>query len=254
VLCRFTAWVAVDERVVTEGGQPHRVVQPVELPSGWEPPVAAAPMMLAASAVPAPPTYAPAATQPMERFSAPLTAGPGRARGPRSGRSLVDRLRRRDDGASTRTGGGALPAEAAPEPIAAAPISDAVREVAAREARRLRAAAGAPEYERRELLADLGTRLDALTAELPGGSAVVAVRSLVAALAEDRLAEVSGAELAQLWDRALAVLDTLAAGGAVPGGASPGEASPGEASPGGAAPGGASPSGSGRERPFWNRS
>src|SRR5439155_19158379 len=36
VLCRFTAWVAVDSRVVTEGGQPHRVVQPVELPAGWE--------------------------------------------------------------------------------------------------------------------------------------------------------------------------------------------------------------------------
>jgi Ca-activated chloride channel family protein len=37
VLCRFTAYVAVDTRVVNEGGEVHRVIQPVELPSGWEP-------------------------------------------------------------------------------------------------------------------------------------------------------------------------------------------------------------------------
>ncbi|XRQ06549.1 VIT domain-containing protein [Actinomadura welshii] len=41
VLCRFTAFVAVDSRVVTEGGTPHQVVQPVEVPSGWERPAAA---------------------------------------------------------------------------------------------------------------------------------------------------------------------------------------------------------------------
>ena len=50
VLCRFTAWVAVDERVVTEGGQPHRVVQPVELPSGWELPEEHMPRAALASA------------------------------------------------------------------------------------------------------------------------------------------------------------------------------------------------------------
>jgi Ca-activated chloride channel family protein len=37
VLCRFTAFVAIDTRVVTDGGVPHQVTQPVELPSGWEP-------------------------------------------------------------------------------------------------------------------------------------------------------------------------------------------------------------------------
>ena len=41
-----------------------------------------------------------------------------------------------------------------------------MRELAGREAERLRAAAGAPEYERRELLADLGTRLGALVRDL----------------------------------------------------------------------------------------
>jgi hypothetical protein len=37
VLCRFTAFVAVDRsEVVNPGGQVHGVVQPVEQPSGWE--------------------------------------------------------------------------------------------------------------------------------------------------------------------------------------------------------------------------
>jgi Ca-activated chloride channel family protein len=37
VLCRFTAFVAVDvKEVVNPGGQVERVVQPVELPGGWE--------------------------------------------------------------------------------------------------------------------------------------------------------------------------------------------------------------------------
>ncbi|MFC4912213.1 VIT domain-containing protein [Actinomadura gamaensis] len=36
VLCRFTAFVAIDTRVATEGQTPHRVTQPVELPDGWD--------------------------------------------------------------------------------------------------------------------------------------------------------------------------------------------------------------------------
>jgi hypothetical protein len=37
VLCRFTAFVAVDRsEVVNPGGQVHGIVQPVEQPSGWE--------------------------------------------------------------------------------------------------------------------------------------------------------------------------------------------------------------------------
>ncbi|MFD1535923.1 VIT domain-containing protein [Nonomuraea guangzhouensis] len=36
VLCRFTAYVAVDTRKVAEGEPEHRVIQPVEPPSGWE--------------------------------------------------------------------------------------------------------------------------------------------------------------------------------------------------------------------------
>jgi Ca-activated chloride channel family protein len=37
VLCRFTAYVAVDRSaVVNEGGEVHYITQPVEMPSGWE--------------------------------------------------------------------------------------------------------------------------------------------------------------------------------------------------------------------------
>nr|WP_052478801.1 VIT domain-containing protein [Kibdelosporangium sp. MJ126-NF4]CEL20646.1 hypothetical protein [Kibdelosporangium sp. MJ126-NF4]CTQ89558.1 hypothetical protein [Kibdelosporangium sp. MJ126-NF4] len=36
VLSRFTAFVAVDQRVVNEGGTVHKVTQPVDHPSGWE--------------------------------------------------------------------------------------------------------------------------------------------------------------------------------------------------------------------------
>ncbi len=35
VLCRFTAYVSVDGRIVATGGARHRVVQPVEAPAGW---------------------------------------------------------------------------------------------------------------------------------------------------------------------------------------------------------------------------
>ncbi|RFU42168.1 VWA domain-containing protein [Actinomadura logoneensis] len=35
VLCRFTAFVAVDSRVVTDGQEPHQVTQPVDVPDGW---------------------------------------------------------------------------------------------------------------------------------------------------------------------------------------------------------------------------
>jgi Ca-activated chloride channel family protein len=74
VLSRFTAFVAVDQRVVNEGGRPRQMTQPVDLPSGWEVP-AAAPM----AAMPAGmPTFSAAA-----RFAAPDARG--RASGPRGG-------------------------------------------------------------------------------------------------------------------------------------------------------------------------
>jgi Ca-activated chloride channel homolog len=45
VLCRFTAYVAIDRsQVANEGGAVHRLTQPVEMPAGWSAPAAASPM------------------------------------------------------------------------------------------------------------------------------------------------------------------------------------------------------------------
>jgi hypothetical protein len=98
-----------------------------------------------------------------------------------------------------------------PAPPAQAPVTPTpgIRAVASREARRLRDAADAPDFARRELLADLGTRLAALASDF-GGEQAQAVRALILELAEDRLAGVTGQALAGLWDRVLALLDALA--------------------------------------------
>jgi Ca-activated chloride channel family protein len=48
VLCRFTAFVAVDESGQLVGGEAHRITQPVELPLGWSPMAVGGPMRFAA--------------------------------------------------------------------------------------------------------------------------------------------------------------------------------------------------------------
>ncbi|WP_049573459.1 VIT domain-containing protein [Nonomuraea sp. SBT364] len=92
VLCRFTAYVAVDSRQVAEGGPEHRAIQPVEPPSGWEMPAtggggfawmaAEAPRGMRAMAVPAPGLNPGAGDRPavMAAARGPLFAGPMRAR------------------------------------------------------------------------------------------------------------------------------------------------------------------------------
>ncbi|ALG11423.1 VIT domain-containing protein [Kibdelosporangium phytohabitans] len=64
VLSRFTAFVAVDQRVVNEAGAVHKVTQPVELPSGWQ--------MDGGYGFAGPPPSAPMAAAPMNaRLAAP---------------------------------------------------------------------------------------------------------------------------------------------------------------------------------------
>ncbi|OBI22317.1 hypothetical protein A5712_12830 [Mycobacterium sp. E2327] len=72
VLCRFTAFVAVDSRVVTDGELPHRVMQPVEAPAGWEP-VRAPDHAVFAAALPPPPLAGAAVMpgQPVQSTTAP---------------------------------------------------------------------------------------------------------------------------------------------------------------------------------------
>ncbi|GAA0550442.1 VIT domain-containing protein [Actinomadura livida] len=88
VLCRFTAFVAVDSRVVTDGTAPHQAVQPVETPRGWAAQPAAAPLMAEFAAAPDSATVAWAAPPPAPSGPPPpsSTAGmPTRSSGrPRS--------------------------------------------------------------------------------------------------------------------------------------------------------------------------
>jgi len=127
VLCQFTAFVAVDARVVTDGAAPHRVTQPVELPAGWDPAGLGLPMAVAAAA--------------------PRGAVPGwvaaAARAP--------------------AGGSRVPSH--PRAGQVARLLRARRQMAA-EVAALRAMQDAPEAERVRLLADLATRIDALLAWL----------------------------------------------------------------------------------------
>lgn len=193
VLCRFTAFVAVDTEVVAEGGPGHRVIQPVELPSGWESPVAAAPMMLtspaSASAAPSPP------------MGPPGMAAPGSA--PKFAASAI---------------GGGLPQEAAaggfddrarmlprpmPAPRSQSRPQEPPREQLAEELRRLRAAASLPATERLLILEDLGSRLAALAVYLGG-------HAELAALAEELQA---GGDVDALWQRAVEGLEALVGSG-----------------------------------------
>ncbi|HEX8629018.1 MAG TPA: VIT domain-containing protein [Catenuloplanes sp.] len=198
VLCRFTAYVAVDTRVVTDGGTPHRVMQPVEAPSGWELPVAVPLMAVsfraAAAPAAAPPGPSAAARAPGGgvRFAAmPADAG-------RAGSARINLGRRRS------TAGPAGPVSAGPRP-------DPVREIVAVEARRLREAEEQPGYERRDLLDDLASRLGAVL-DAVTGPGYEPLRLLVGRLR-------SGGDLETRWRDARRVLDEFAATGRPHGGA-----------------------------------
>jgi Ca-activated chloride channel family protein len=163
VLCRFTAWLAVDTRVVTEGGTPHRVVQPVELPAGWE----------QAEVVSA--GFAPQ----MMRVAGAMPPGAVPYGGPTRGM-----MRARQSSPHTP-----------------------LREILAVEAGRLRDADGRPAPERRELLADLVSRLATLL-HATTDPEFEPLRELVASLtAADGPAAVDA-----LWQRARQVLDAFTTG------------------------------------------
>ncbi|MEV5746197.1 VIT domain-containing protein [Actinoallomurus sp. NPDC052308] len=189
VLCRFTAFVAVDTRVVTDGAPTHKVIQPVESPAGWDTTLAAhtlgapAPAPGAYGAPPAAPgSYtpppAPGYMAPPAPAAPPAGGGPGGpARGFVHARARMPRR----------------------EPARAVDTHGQVAE----ELRRLRAARPASEVERRQVLADLGSRLEVL---VPGE-----FTELVAALRTcDDPAGPRGHALDELWDRALSELAAYA--------------------------------------------
>ncbi|MBB6344108.1 Ca-activated chloride channel family protein [Nonomuraea muscovyensis] len=208
VLCRFTAYVAVDTSQVAEGGPEHRVIQPVEPPSGWEMPspppampgfmgqaaVMSAPRAFRAAAAPAfesaldetPFASGPQST-PAAPAGAPGGAGPGGAGG------WTQR---------GRTFGRPMPAPARRSPHGL----EAIRPQLVAELDRLKAPRAADPL----FLADLGSRLAALSAYL-GGHAELS--DLARAL---ETAEQPGTDLEALRGRAVEVLTALTGGGPAP--------------------------------------
>jgi Ca-activated chloride channel family protein len=225
VLCRFTAFVAVDSRVVTDGTAPHRVTQPVELPSGWVP--QSAPAQPAVGGV----AYAAAAKKPLASPPPAPIPGPGPAPLPAAApfpgpRPAAGRGRGRASRVVVARGSGpaARPAPPASSTPAARPASStadatklaAVRRQLADEAARLRAARQEPAAERARLLADLATRIDALLAWLAGDTAFSAHRAALTELAAelrdcDQPGRLDGTGLDPLWEKTIRELTALAA-------------------------------------------
>ncbi|MFC4119432.1 VIT domain-containing protein [Nonomuraea zeae] len=260
VLCRFTAYVAIDTRQVAEGGPEHRVIQPVEPPSGWEPPrmpPMAGGFMAQAAVMAAPPPgagfgriqlsepgFGGAADQGFVAGDGPAVAGDAfgaQPPMPAPAPSVPPRGRLQ----RPRGGGPAVPGSPGfahgPRP---AHRLESVRPQLVAELDRLKAI-GVPDLL---YLADLGSRLSALAAYLGGNE------ELQALARELEAAERPGADAQALHDRAVEVLTSLI-GGSTPGGASPGGSTPGGGAPGGSAPGGGAPGADGKERrgPFWKR-
>ncbi|MFI6786393.1 VIT domain-containing protein [Nonomuraea sp. NPDC050383] len=231
VLCRFTAYVAVDSRTVAEGGPEHRVIQPVEPPSGWEMPsappmpgfMAQAAVMSAPSPMrPSSPTFEAALDQGIPMSPGPAPGAPAGGGGGAGGAG----------GYGASSGGSVGPRGpmfgrpgAAPRPARRAPRElGSVREQLVAELDRLRALHTADAL----YLADLGSRLAALSAYLGGHT------ELSDLARELEAAERPGTDLTALRRHAIEVLTSLTGGG-------------GSGGPGG---------GSGEEpprAPFWKR-
>lgn len=196
VLCRFTAFVAVDERVVSDGTV-HRVVQPVEQPAGWEPQAPGLPMFAGG-----PPAFA-AGPAPVAAAPAPFAGAPvsfDAAMPPPASRAM-----------RSRAGGRGAPKQAPIAPPGSMPVPPAtdpadLREVVTREIGRLEQDAALPSWERRDLLADLASRLGILV----GGRTGAGHEPLRALLAEIT----AGGDVDRLWARTLEVLREFVAGGA----------------------------------------
>jgi Ca-activated chloride channel homolog len=201
VLCRFTAFVAVDTAVVNQGGTVRRVTQPVDAPQGWD-------------------LFASAAAAPMAVAAGGILAAPAGA-----GRSV---MARGDAGGPARRQVNPLLAKAVRAPLpgrrdrhgppVAVPL-DAYR----RRAGELRSLlAGADPDARAGLLAALRARLAELVEDLRSVGAPAAELRPLDELLDDversagAAPPVAAVELARLWERAQAVLGAFAAAAPTP--------------------------------------
>jgi hypothetical protein len=165
-------------------------------------PDVAMPMMLAASAAPT------ATGMTFAARPAPMAGGLAQAR--KRGRSLGLGGRRPASLPRSKEEPGGDSARVVAELTAA-------RVQVAGEAALLRRSAGAPRHDRRELLADVGSRLGALVRHLEtlglARTMVERARDLVAELDADRPLGVPEEVFEDLWTRTLTVLDELASDG-----------------------------------------
>lgn len=240
VLCRFTAFVAVDERLVTDGNTPHRVTQPVEPARGWDmlaegsAAVTASarlrhPFLSATSMPPAAAPFAPGpnawaggagAAAPRGFAAPPATAGGKTATWGARLASAASQLRPRRTGADRAQrgpGGPASPEWPAQEPPDgfADPADEVLADVRERltlEVSRLRATGPVNDLERAQLLADLGTRLAALVRDLRSvdtrDELVAPLDSLAGDLSRCESTIPTADDLQALWQRTLDVLQS----------------------------------------------
>jgi Ca-activated chloride channel family protein len=223
VLCRFTAFIAVDRsEVVNQGGSLHRIVQPVSYPEGWGLPLAAAaPMMRARRACLSPEQVTaggrlqppPLTSQPL-RSCAGLPAGkrPAMQPPPLTSQPLRHRqkgkLRRLVDGLLGRADDAAAPA-----------ASDlaAYRRRPAQLIERFQQSTGGDTAAKLTALGILAERLAALVEDLQSVAASAAeigpLRELLQRL-RDGLAgsQPSDSEITRLWSDAARMLGAFAAG------------------------------------------
>jgi Ca-activated chloride channel homolog len=221
--------VAVDERVVNDSGQVHRVTQPVDLPSGWEPQALfgssfggttpmgrAVPLTFAAPAASAP---APAAPAPAPSGPAPRTglAGESTSPPPMAGRRVSSRPTAAELAPDLGTPKTRSPKPKQPDVYSPHPEPTSPRvpppELAAfasTELRALRAQEKKDVWARAALLTALAERIFALLDHWEQTGEDELARKSLAALARDLATPTDNPNMADsLWFMALATLETF---------------------------------------------
>jgi Ca-activated chloride channel homolog len=256
VLCRFTAFVAVDSRVTADGSPEHRVIQPVEMPSGWDTPIAAP---VAAAVTMAKMSSTSVAESVRWTTDEALPTPPGGAWPPASGGVLgapadpnvpdvsfggvvpTSAPRRRSPGGRGFSVGPRMPHPGRER----VPVTDldGVLPLLTEELVRLSATESLPARDRRRYLADLASRLTVIDQMVGGLSELT---DLAAELAE---AEKATADLDRLWRKAHDVLTAIVNASGSLGSAGSGSPEAGRPGSGPAEPG---PSGT-SHRTFWRQ-